>query len=557
MFKKLGLYYRTIKHLKPIQIRYRLWYILRNKIRQLTGHSYPLSIPQEGHPLELVRGCPSSVICQPSSKTFTFLNQTHTFKGSIDWNFSKYGKLWAYNLNYFDYLQQSEITKKEGLSLIRDFIEQMEINTEGLEPYPISLRGINWITFLSKYDIKDSKIDASLYAQYQILLDNLEYHLLGNHLLENGCSLLFGAYYFQDKELYSKAKVILRNELEEQILNDGGHFERSTMYHCIMLERLLDCYNVVVNNRWGRGNELEEILKEKVKIMLGWLERMTVDRRLLTEEQSDSPVAGQRSSVLPQLPLLNDATKGIAPSVEEIFDYADRLGIESKEVTLSDSGYRRYSTEEFDLLCDVGNIGPDHQPGHAHSDTLSFVLYYEGNPIIIDPGISTYEKNERRKLERSTAFHNTIQVGDIEQSEVWGGFRVGRRAKIIQRKEEIRPEVKRLTSSHDGYKKWGIIHERQWEVDEDSNKLTINDWLKGESDKRRYFNLHFSPTLEGNIKVKNNYVEINGLIIQFRDSDGVKKETYSCPDGYNQYLPAEKIVVSFTNSMSTVIHGSQ
>ena len=79
------------------------------------------------------------------------------------------------------------MTKEQGLELIRKFISQISDNREGLEPYPISLRGINWIKFLTIHDISDKEIDFSLYAQYQILLDNLEYHLLGNHLLENGC----------------------------------------------------------------------------------------------------------------------------------------------------------------------------------------------------------------------------------------------------------------------------------------------------------------------------------------------------------------------------------
>ena len=83
-----------------------------------------------------------------------------------------------------------------------------------------------------------------------ILLDNLEYHLLGNHLLENGFSLLFGAYYFQDENLYKKAKEILEKELNEQILDDGAHFELSPMYHQLMLFRVLDCINLVKHNQW-------------------------------------------------------------------------------------------------------------------------------------------------------------------------------------------------------------------------------------------------------------------------------------------------------------------
>ena len=64
------------------------------------------------------------------------------------------------------------------------------------------------------------------------------------------------------------------------MLGDGGHFERSPMYHCIMLYRVLDCYNLVRNNALF-GKELEDTLKEKAEVMLGWLEKVVYsDRRI-------------------------------------------------------------------------------------------------------------------------------------------------------------------------------------------------------------------------------------------------------------------------------------
>src|SRR5699024_981288 len=305
--------------LKPIQIRYRLWYMLRKRLRNAVNHSYPLSIFQKGQPLTLTSGLGSPVSL--SSRTFTFLNQSHTFGKAINWNYRKHGKLWAYNLNYFDYLLQEELTKEQGLKLIYAFIDQIEENREGMEPYPISLRGMNWIKFLSKYKIDDQKIDASLYAQYQILRDNIEYHLLGNHLMENGCSLLFGAYYFKNQALLKTAVKILDEQLSEQVLPDGGHFERSTMYHLIMLERLLDCYNLVTNNDWCKDEELKGRLKEKIELMLGWAVQLSVN-----SYQS----SGKRA-----LPLLNDSAVGVASSFGEVEEYAGRLGLQPKKITLS------------------------------------------------------------------------------------------------------------------------------------------------------------------------------------------------------------------------------
>ena len=51
--------------------------------------------------------------------------------------------------------------------------------------------------------------------------------------------------------MYDKASCLLYKELDEQILPDGSHYEQSPMYHCILLDRLLDCYNASIN----RGHE--------------------------------------------------------------------------------------------------------------------------------------------------------------------------------------------------------------------------------------------------------------------------------------------------------------
>ena len=223
--------FNTIKYLKFTQVYYRLYYFVRARSRKISRFKYEFVKGSSSIPLNLIDSCEYYSIYKDDK--FTILNLSKKFNYKIDWNFSEYGKLWTYNLTYFEYLKV-----KEDVNLIYDFIENIESVKDGLEPFPISLRGINWIKFLTKHEIKDEKIDDSLYAQYYILLNNLEYHLLGNHLLENGFSLLFGAYYFQDENLHKKAKDILEKELNEQILYDGAHFELSPMYHQLMLFRL-------------------------------------------------------------------------------------------------------------------------------------------------------------------------------------------------------------------------------------------------------------------------------------------------------------------------------
>ena len=479
--------FNTVKYLKSKQINYRFYYLLRSKLRKLSGFTYPLEIRSESVLLNLY----PSIASYPAwnENGFVFLNLSHVFENTIDWNFSEYGKLWTYNLNYFDFLQQEKMSREVGLALICDFIEQSASIKDGFEPFPIALRGINWVKFLNNHQIKDKKIDDSLYAQYKILMDNLEYHLLGNHLLENGFSLLFGAYYFKDEKLSAKAVEILTSELEEQILDDGAHFELSPMYHQIMLFRVFDCFNLVKNNPWIVDNgRLMEFLKEKAIVMSAWLNVMTF-------ENGD-------------IPLFNDSAKGIAPTTKQLNDYASRLDLNHQPSTMSHPlsvcGYRKITKPHYECFIDVGPIGPDYIPGHAHADTFNFEIRIQSpttnhdhihhspptihyQPFIVDTGLSTYETNARRMTERSTAAHNTVEIEGKNSSEVWGGFRVAKRAKIVGLVENDNT----ITATHDGYKKLGILHTRTWNFGEE--RIIIEDSLSKAC--HAVARLHFHPNV--------------------------------------------------------------
>ena len=450
--------FNTVKYLKFKQIFFRLFYFSRARVRRAVWFKYAFSKGSNSTPLKLTQSCGGNSLY--GNKKFSFLNFSKKFDNKIDWNYNAYGKLWTYNLTYFEYLKE-----KEDIELIYDFIDNIENIKDGLEPFPISLRGISWIKFLSAYEIRDKKIDDSLYAQYYILMDNLEYHLLGNHLLENGFSLLFGAYNFEDEKLYVRAVEILKIELEEQVLADGGHFELSPMYHQIMLFRVLDSINLVQNNTW-QNQELLELLTNKAELMLSWLKNITFSNG--------------------NIPLFNDSANCIAPTTKELLKYANDLKLNIKYSKLNQSGYRNISKDKYECMVDIGQIGADYIPGHAHSDTFSFELYIDEEPFIVDGGLSTYETNDRRTLERSTLSHNTVEVNQTNQSEVWGGFRVANRAYVTELEENLH----RIQATHDGYKKkFDILHTREWIFKDD--KIIINDTLNKECES--VARLHFHP----------------------------------------------------------------
>ena len=523
--KKLQLVFNTIVYLKLIQIYYRLYYFLRNR---LFGYNVKKRIINKFNPIVWRNRFDYKNSYFEEKKSFTFLNISHSFSDKINWNFNQYGKLWTYNLNYFDFLNQENISKENGLILIQDFIENDDLLKDGKEPYPISLRGINWVKFLSDNQVKDEVINNTLYFYYSILFKNLEYHLLGNHLLENAFSLLFGAYYFQDDKLYNKSKDLLITELNEQVLKDGAHFELSPMYHQIILSRLLDVIQLIKLNSEWKKDDLLWFLEQKASLMISWLHNITYKNG--------------------NIPMVNDATFNIAPSSKELFDHTKQLGINRQDIPLSDSGYRKICTDNYELFIDVGNIGPDYQPGHAHSDTFNFELIKEGKSIIVDMGISTYEKNSRRQEERSTSSHNTVKIGSKDQTQVWGGFRVAKRAKITHLIEK--PNL--IEASHDSYLSDGYKHTRSFLWGE--NSIILKDKInRSTSNKARaYFHLHCSvsiPLVDGNTII----LESSGVSIEFERASNICIEEYQLSAGFNKTNLAYKIVVLFDQTLETKI----
>ena len=445
--------FHTITYLRPTQIFFQL--------RKFVVKPKYVYASASVHQAPALKAAPIAKYKGVEENVFTFLNLKHEFAG---WNFTDNGMLWAYNQNYFDWINQEGFPKEEACRWIDRFIADLPTNKVGLDPYPIALRGINWIKFFCRYPECATKGRKDfLYSQYRLLERKLEYHLLGNHLLEDAYSLTIGGYYFGDEHMKRKGMKLLLRELQEQILPDGAHYEQSPMYHCILLDRLLDTYN------FTRFAELIPYAQR----MLGHLESICYEDGTW--------------------PFFGDAALGIAPTPKEIKDYASRLGISWKVIPLKECGYRKMQSERMEAFVDVGNIMATYQPGHSHADALTFELRIDGQPLIVDTGISTYEKNARRQYERGTAAHNTVTSMNRDSSEVWGGFRVGKRCKVICTNDETQC----IEAEHNGF---DLEHKRSFLIND--NQFVITDLCKAE---QCVAHLHFAPDIE-DIYIENNII---------------------------------------------------
>jgi uncharacterized heparinase superfamily protein len=78
------------------------------------------------------------------------------------------------------------------------------------------------------------------------------------------------------------------------------------------------------------------------------------------------------------------------------------------------------------------------------------VVHTGGEPLLIDTGSSTYAPGAARDRERSTAAHNTLQVDCRDSTEVWGAFRAGRRARVLDVSAHADAEGVTIEAAHDG-----------------------------------------------------------------------------------------------------------
>ena len=515
MIDILSKYYYTLRYLKPIQIRYQLKY-------KIFGFRSPRTRVDTSFRPQIAEW--NGILFNKSSYQdgiFQFLNLTQEFSDTIDWNFLKLGKLWCYNLNYFDYLNAQNISQEVGLELIQSYIQKYESVRDGKEPYPTSLRIGNWIKFLSQHNIYDEDIHNILIRDTNRLKNNLEYHLLANHLLENAFALLFSSYYFRDRPLYVQASSLLKQELDEQILHDGAHYELSPMYHQLMLSKVLDGIHLIQQNPWI-DDDLHDLMISKAKIMLSWISQITF-------------ASGN-------IPLVNDAAYNVNPSTSELIYYAEHLNIDFRIIPLKESGYRMFRNSSYEVFCDVANVSPDYQPGHTHADTFNYIIYIDNLPFIVDSGTATYEISDRRIHERSTKAHNTIVIGHKNSSVTWSGFRVAQRAKVTLIKEE--PNW--LIASHDGYQPF--VHTREWVFQKD--KILIVDSISSKVEAKAY--IHFHPKIHVE-KISDNLIEANMVRIQFENTILLNLIEYEYAEEFNKIVPGQAMEIVFNGKLTTKI----
>jgi hypothetical protein len=263
-------------------------------------------------------------------------------------------------------------------------VEHPPRDDDAWHPYTASTRAANWIAAATLDPSLARVVQEGVRRAVARVAANVEDDVLGNHVIRNAVALVLGGVAFDDASLRRRGEALFARELPRQILADGGHYERSPAYHRLVLRDLLSVRAYV---------EVEDAIVQ----MLGFA------------------VASSRPDGAPWL--FNDGGLDVAPALE-----LDAPGDGVR--VFPETGYVFVRRGDLALAFDCGPVSPPFLPAHAHADALSFQLWLGGNPVVVDPGMPTYEAGAERDFFRSTAAHSTVEVGG-SQFESWDAFRAG------------------------------------------------------------------------------------------------------------------------------------
>lgn len=359
---------------------------------------------------------------------------------------------------------------------VADWIERCSLGRSGSRelawnPYAVATRIGHWVRsvqvagdelFASDEKFYDRFL-ASLWKQAAFLSDHLEWDLRANHLLRDIVGLAMAGRFFAGgdaRRWLRRADRVARQQMEEQILADGGHFERSAKYH---LEAMDDLHHLALLSRDERVSRKLRTAWSAASEWAAWMRHPDGDVVLL----NDGGLVG--STTVERL-------LGRGTSIDAEVDLSPRRGGR----LFSETGIAVWHGDPWSVFFDCAAPGPEVQPGHGHADNLTLECSYGGRRLVVDPGNYGYDDDSRRRYDRGTKSHNTLCIDDTDSSEVWSVFRLGRRARPVGLEATVGADSMAIRCGHDGYRHLPgrPLHWRLLEVGE-RRSLSLVDRVEG------------------------------------------------------------------------------
>jgi hypothetical protein len=307
------------------------------------------------------------------------------------------------------------------------------------------------------------------------------YSSLGNHTVCECVGLVFAGALFRNSQegqrWLKKGLGLLGQELDHQLLPDGGPAEQSLNYHRFVL----DLYWLAVD--FLEKNSLADCAVLKPRLIQG-----EVFIAAFTDDHGVIPAIGD-----------SDDGHAIAPGIAPLRGKAEaeikrcrRFPYSGYAVLWLDNGVM--------VTFDHGPLGMAPLYNHGHADALSITVTKDGEQIIVDPG--TYRYNgvaEWRKYFKGTRAHNTVTIDGLDQAVQETGFIWSKpfTSELVRSEENERGIL--IEALNDGYGrlKQPVKHRRAILVADEACLLIKDSFLgRGIHDYELNFHLHPDAAVE-------------------------------------------------------------
>jgi uncharacterized heparinase superfamily protein len=253
----------------------------------------------------------------------------------------------------------------------------------------------------------------------------------------------------------------LSDELQRQILPDGGHISRNPGALVELLSDLLPLRQTFAARNIAPPPAL-----------LNAIDRMMPMLRFF--RHGDGSFA-----------LFNGMSSAPNDLVATLLAYDDTHG--APMANMPHTGYQRIDAGTLTLIVDTGAPPPPSVSQDAHAGSLSFEMSSGPSRIVVNCGIPTTGRDNWRPFARSTAAHSTLTYHETSSCQfvefsamkkLLQGAPIVSGPSNVESYREAVPHGELLTASHDGYlSRFGVIHRRVLMAAQDGARLDGEDTL--------------------------------------------------------------------------------
>ncbi|MFI5023705.1 MAG: heparinase II/III family protein [Alphaproteobacteria bacterium] len=254
------------------------------------------------------------------------------------------------------------------------------------------------------------------------------------------------------KDRLAKPVARFLDELERQVLPDGGHYQRSPAVHLAVLDMLVRLRATLVAGRHAVPPGLQAAI-DRAAPMLRFF------------RHGDGRLA-----------LFNHTAEESEAAIDAVLKRADAPG--KPPASAPHTGFQRLEAGVSLAIMDSGPPPPPESEAYAHAGTLSFELSYGKERVIVNCGARPYATGDWLTAQRASAAHSTLVLADTNSSDFLTSGHIGRRPRhVLARREEADGAVL-VDASHDGYEPpFGVLHRRRLYLAADGDDLRGEDRL--------------------------------------------------------------------------------